>query len=462
MRKSIILILFIASLFSYGVEKPNVVILLVDDLGYADTSYMNKDVLVKTPNIDVLASQGIVFTRGYSASSVCSPSRYSLLTGRYHWRVDKLKKGVLLVDAPPVISQETYTIANMFKDNGYATACIGKWHLGFDREQRDSKVPPSEKFELRGGPCDRGFDYYFGTDVPNYPPYCFIENRHYTQSITEIFPLSSLPKSAIMNPRGVAWAPKNWKFEDILPTLLTKSLDFIQKSVQEKKPFFLYFAMTTPHHPVMPSSKFKGVSKLSPVFDSIIETDYAIGEVWKEINKLGIVDNTIIIFSADNGHGHETFEEFIGRGVNPAEPYRGKKGDHTEGGFRIPLVAVWKNHINSGVSDQLICHIDLYSTFAKILKFNLPKNAAPDSFNGSHIFLKNDLKTPVRKNLIAHGGRGVFTLLQGDYKYVERWNNSQLYNLEKDKKEMNNIIKESPEIALEMKSVMKKIINEKN
>ena len=389
-------------------EKPNIIFILTDDLGYGDVSCLNSEAKVVTPNIDELAQGGIIFTDAHSASSVCTPSRYGLLTGRYCWRT-QLKKHVLQTWDGPLIEQERLTIGKFLKQNGYNTACIGKWHLGWDWQSKDgSKMSDYGKLgdntcknvriqfggkidftkPINNGPVTKGFDYYFGDDVPNFPPYCFIENDRVLQ-----IPSIEKPDTIFGTPGPMA---KGWKLENVMPTITDKAVSYIKAlpgdgtfKKEKGKPFFLYLALTAPHTPIAPDNSFQGTSKAGLYGDYVQEADWAVGEILKALKEENMEDNTLVFFSSDNGSPGRDGTNMAGKirsvnrfGHNPSYIFKGIKTDAWEGGHHVPLIARWPHKIKQGtVSDQLVCLTDFMATCASILNKPLPKDAAEDSYS---------------------------------------------------------------------------------
>lgn len=375
-------------------KQPNIVVILADDLGYGDVGcYDPEHCRVPTPHIDQLASEGILFTDAHAGAALCTPSRYSLLTGRYSWR-SSLEEHVVRPYGSPLIAEDRLTLPKMLKEHGYYTACIGKWHLGFNwpLRQEDGSVEyaPDDTFiqqrygdlvfelPIKGGPTTRGFDEYFGVDLPNSPPYTFIENDRMTANPTD---------RKTINDR-VHWGPEGpmepgWRFDRVQPTLVDKAEDCIARCAEGDAPFFLYMPLTIPHEPIAPSEEFRGKSGISDVADLILETDAAVGRIMATLDAHGLTDNTLLIFTSDNGHcsytGIMPFQE-VGHRVGG--PYRGYKCNISEGGHRIPLVARWPGVIAPGrKSDALVCLSDWMATCATALGATLPDDAAEDSLD---------------------------------------------------------------------------------
>jgi len=280
-------------------QYPNIVIIYADDLGYGDISCQNSESKIKTPNIDKLAHDGIRFTDAHSAAAICTPSRYSLLTGRYCWRTE-LQKGVLWSWDKPLISEERVTLPKMLKEIGYGTAAIGKWHLGWNWPTTDNISAKENNGEnvnysqpITGGPNDYGFDYYFGDDVPNFPPYAFIENDMVTKIPTVIKPDSLFGEKGLM--------VKDWSLEQVMPEITRKAISYINKASEQGQPFFLYFPLTAPHDPIAPTKQFKGTSQAGLYGDYVQEIDWTVGQILEALERKNLDENTLVIFTSDNG-----------------------------------------------------------------------------------------------------------------------------------------------------------------
>ena len=450
---------------------PNIVLILADDLGYGDVKCLNPEGKIATPCIDRLASQGMIFTDAHSGSSLCSPTRYGILTGRYCWRT-WLRYGVVGPYGSPLIAADTLTVPELLKKRGYHTACIGKWHLGLSWS-KVGKVPDFTK-PIANGPTTRGFDSYFGVDLPNMPPYCFIENDR-----TVGIPSGTLPtpKLAIVPVPGPA--VPNWKLEEILPTLSRRAVKYIESRAVDKKPFFLYLPLTSPHEPVAPTAEWQGKSGMHPVADFIMETDAVVGDVLHAIDRSGLADNTLVIFASDNGHAPYNGErELAAHGHHVSGPYRGFKADIWDGGHRIPFVARWPEKVKPGSHcSDTICLTDLMATIAAILGESLPDNAGVDSVN----FLPDLLGTaegPAREAVVHQSGVGSLAIRQGKWKLEfcpgsGGWTSPtnaqgvkqslpavQLYDMTQDIAERVNVQAKHPEIVKQLTALMKKYISE--
>ena len=492
-------------------KKPNIVYFFVDDMGYGDASCLNPDGKIKTPNIDRLAAEGMKFTDAHSSSAVCSPSRYSVLTGRYNWR-STLQKGIVDVYGDALISEDRMTVPGFLKPHGYHSACIGKWHLGqswdFDADKdtfhaptgygkhddtlaADREATPEEQARWQeafskptlGGPTARGFDTYFGVDVPNWPPYCFIENDR-----TVGIPSEWLPQRLCGDNLASHLGPAMpyWHFEQLLPTWAKKADQYITDRAAVDEPFFLYMPMTSPHTPLSVNKRFMGSSGLNNLYaDLVIETDHVFGQVLESLEKNGIADNTLVIFASDNGcanyigvkeyshgHGEQALEP---QGHFPSGPYRGYKSDAWDGGHRIPCIARWPGVIEPGCeSDQLVCLSDLMATCAEIVGDPLADTAGEDSVSMLPLF--KDQTATIRDHIVHHSINGKFSIRDKQWKLVlcpgsGGWSEPidreaakeglplvQLYDMQKDPGETTNLHAQEPERVKAMLALLKQLV----
>ncbi len=483
---------------------PNIVYILADDMGYGDVSGLNPDSKISTPNLDRLALEGITFTDAHSGSAVCTPTRYGILTGRYCWR-SPLKSSVLWPWDGPLIEPGQLTVGGYLQQHGYTTACIGKWHLGWDwatldgsemneeiplgkwdpaiRGALDEKIDFSA--EINNGPITRGFDYYFGDDVPNFPPYCFIENNR-----TIGLPSIDKPDTMYGNP-GIML--EGWKLEEVMPALTRKAVEYIKAGAGEglykrdrDKPFFLYFPLTAPHTPIAPTVDFQGKSQAGAYGDFVQEVDWTVGEVMKALEEAGLAENTLLIFTSDNGSPGRDGTNMGGLtssvrayGHNPSYVFSGIKADIWEGGHHVPFFARWPGKILSGSeSDEIICHTDLLATCAAILDKPLPNNAGEDSYNILPALQGEHHEKPIREATVHHSIDGSFAIRQGKWKLEicagsggwSKPGNSmakdmglpeiQLYDLSTDMKEENNLYDQYPGIVEDLSSLLQKYRDE--
>jgi arylsulfatase A len=412
---------------------------------------------------------------------VCSPTRYGILTGRYCWR-SRLKKGVLVPWDKPLIEQGRLTVAQLFRDAGYRTACIGKWHLGWDWPTRDGEPLNSRSTgasvdftkPIGGGPTTVGFDYYFGDDVPNYQPYCFIENDRTVGIPTEMKPDSMFGHAGVML--------EGWELEAVMPTLTEKAVEYVQTHARdpEGKPFFLYFPLTAPHTPIAPAEEFRGRSQAGAYGDYVAQVDHSVGEVLRALERSGAADNTLVIFTSDNGSPGRDGTDMSGRinsvrryGHNPSRPWRGIKSDAWDGGHRVPFIARWPGRIPAGrVTAELICQVDFMATVAAILGEQLPANAGEDSHNLLPVLHGETLDQPLREAVIHHSGQGLFCVRQGKWKLILGLGaggfsgpifppkpgepKGQLYDLHADPAEENNVYDQHPEIVQKLTELLER------
>jgi arylsulfatase A-like enzyme len=491
-----------AQAFAATENKPNIVVILADDLGYGDVQCYNPERgKIPTPNIDRLASQGMRFTDAHSSSGVCSPSRYTLLTGRYHWRT-RLQSGIVGVFGEPLIAPERMTIGTLAKQKGYRTAAIGKWHLGWDwpvsQEQRsllqaasepgkDDEARPATKKgavpterqrtdwqeifskPIAGGPTARGFDTYFGTDVPNWPPFCFIENNR-----TVGIPMEFLPRQLVDNNQASRQGPalKDWKLEEILPALGERAVAFIAEAAKKPEAFLLYMPLTSPHTPIAVTPEWKRKSGLNLYADFVMQTDAVVGRVLDALEKSGAAGNTLVVFTSDNGFAPRAgAKELEAKGHFPSGSLRGYKADAWEGGHRVPFIVRWPGVVKSGSQcRQLVAQADLLRTFADLLATTLPDAAGEDSFSLMPLLRGED--KPIREHAVSAAMSGVPAVRLGSWKYIAApgsggWGKGgdqtqpvQLYNLADDLGETNNLAAAMPEKVAQMKTFLEKLITD--
>jgi arylsulfatase A len=481
---------------------PNVIFIYADDLGYGDLSCYGAT-KIKTPNLDKLANEGIRFTNGHCTSATCTPSRYALLTGEYPWR--KAGTGILPGDAALIIPTNQITLPKLFKQAGYATAIIGKWHLGLGEQ-----VTKNWNEEIKPGPNEVGFDYSFiFPATADRVPTVFMENHkvialdpsdpievNYKDKVgndptgkehPELLKLKSSPgqghDNTIINGIGrigymTGGQKARWVDEEVSTTFLTKAKEYIEKN--SSKPFFLYFTLTEPHVPRMPATMFRGKSGLGLRGDAILQLDWTIGEIMKQLKASGIADNTMVVFSSDNGpvldDGYQDEAVTMLNGHTPNGNLRGGKYSVLEAGTRIPFILNWPAGIQPKVTSSLVCQIDMIASFSKLLNQSVPKNEALDSQNTLDLFLGKSEKG--RTILIEQGGNvmgkgGTLAIIKDDWKFIpqnegmtydqlvgiETGNNiePQLYNLKEDIGEKVNLAKKYPDKIKELEALLQKI-----
>ena len=434
------------------VQKPNIIYILCDDLGYGDVQCLNPERgKIATPNMDKLASQGMTFTNTHSSSSVCTPTRYGIMTGRYNWRTH-LQSGVLNGYSEPLIDAARLTVPALLRQNGYTTGMIGKWHLGMDIP----KDVPSPT--ITNGPIARGFDTYFGISASlDMPPFAFIENDHFTE------PLTTTKKFQRTGP-----AAASFEAMDVLPTVTKKAVDYIHTQSKTGKPFFLYLPLNSPHTPILPTKEWQGKSGISPYGDFVMQTDWTIGQILDAIDAAGILSNTLVILTSDNGCSKAAnIPQLQSKGHFPSAWFRGSKADLWDGGHRIPFIVQWPATVAAGSTcDQLVCLTDLMATCADLVGTKLPDNAGEDSFSFLQA-LKGKQIVSTRAGVIHHSIPGYFSYRQGKWKLLLSkgsggWSSptekemavgsdeAQLYDMEKDPGETNNLYKTQPEIVAQL------------
>ncbi|GAB5555253.1 MAG: arylsulfatase [Saprospiraceae bacterium] len=469
-------------------KSPNIIVILLDDLGYGDFSIYAEANKIKTPHIDQIAKEGIYFTDAHTPSSVCTPTRYGLLTGRYNWR-SRLKNGVLTGKSKALIPNDRTTIASILQSSGYHTAFIGKWHLGWDWALRAKQDTTGEGWNssdfdfidfakpVTNTPNDLGFDYSYGhSGSLDMAPYVYVENGQAT----------ALPDTVTVNTGKYSWwreGPTSPDFihEQVTPNFFEKGIQYIQEQSEEPNPFFLYLPMPSPHTPILPTQKWQGSSGLNPYADFVLMIDDYIGQIAATLETQGIAKETLLIITSDNGCSPAAkMEELIAQAHYPSGEFRGHKADIFEGGHRVPFIARWPAKIKAGsVTDQTICLTDLMATFSAIVGYDLQDNEGEDSYNLLPILENNALDKTIRPATVHHSINGSFAIRQGHWKLImcpgsggwsfPRPQNKavidtlppvQLYNLENDPGESTNLEAESPEKVKELKALLVQYIKE--
>lgn len=481
--------------------RPNVVVFFVDDMGYGDVSCLNPNGRIFTPNFDRLAAEGGTFTDAHSTSAVCSPSRYGVLTGRYNWRTT-LQSGIVRHYGDPLIAEDRLTVASFLKAHGYHTACIGKWHLGmgWDFEVTHEFKPDEDRYNARpypgnppvtdetrsiwqeafskpttGGPTTRGFDRYYGVDVPNWPPYCYIEDDRTVGVPSEYLPPRLLGNNQASTPGP---AMPYWHFEQLLPTWAEKTDAYIEERSATGEPFFLYLPMTSPHTPLAVNAEWIGKSGLDNLYaDLVIETDDVFGRVLDSLDRHGVADDTLVLFTSDNGCAHYIGAEAMeAQGHHPSAHFRGYKSDAWDGGHRVPCIARWPGRIAPNTEcDQLVCLVDLLATCADIVGDTLPDTAGEDSVSWLPLFEGRD--EPVRTHCVHHSLQGKFAIRDERWKLVlcpgsGGWAKNdaeaaaeglpivQLYDMAEDPGETRNLEHEERDRVKKMIRLLERLVND--
>lgn len=477
MKNNRIFIAFFGSVFCFALlgistitsgmnqQDPNIVFIMCDDLGYGEISALNVHPdkgRIETPNIDQLASEGMIFTDMHSGSSVCTPTRYGLLTGRYAWRT-KLQSGVVQGHAPCLIDDQTLTIAEMLKKMGYHTGIVGKWHLNYiytdpssgEKLAEKYKIGPPVNCKIKDGPLDHGFDYFYG--------------YHHSRDM----------QTVCENNQVIARKPTI----TMLPGIEAKAVDFINKHADAAKsgtPFFLYVPLSSPHSPVVPTEEWQNKSGLNEHADFVMQTDHTVGQIIRAIDNAGIRENTLIVFTSDNGTSGPTsnISELNQMGHYPSWILRGSKADIWDGGHRVPFIVRWPAVIEADSrSPELQCFTDFMPTVADIVGCKLPDEAAADGFSYKRT-LQGKKQRKKRSAVIHHSIRGKFAIRKGKWKLVlcpgsggwtapkdsEAKENGlpdiQLYNMEADIGEQENLYTEYPDVVEELLIILNRIVDE--
>ena len=472
--------------------KPNIIYILCDDLGYGDVKCLNPQGKIPTPHLDKLAAAGMYFTDVHSSSSVCSPTRYGIMTGRYNWRT-KLQSGVLGGLSPRLIEPGRLTVAQLLKNNGYHTAAIGKWHLGMDWVKKEGKTVAELNVEsadqihnvdyaqpIKNGPNAVGFDYYYGISASlDMVPYTFIENDRVTKlpTVDKDFPmfLGRAQGKCRLGP-----AAPDFEVEDVLPTLTTKAIGYVKSRAAEAKagkPFFLYLPLASPHTPIAPTKEWQGKSGLNFYADFVMQTDAAIGQLLAELDKQALAENTLVIVTSDNGCSPQAdFPALLAKGHNPSYEFRGHKADIFDGGHRVPFLVRWPARVKAGtLSQQLLCLTDFMATAAEIIGAKPPDNAAEDSVSFLPALL-GTAKASLREALVHHSINGSFAIRQGNWKLAlcresGGWSDPrpgtpkatalppvQLFDLDKDIGEQINVQDKHPEVVARLTKLLEKYV----
>ena len=483
-----------AKLRAAATKRPNIVVIYVDDLGYGDVGCYGAT-KVKTPNIDALASEGLRFTNAHSPSATCTPSRYAMLTGEYAWR--QKGTGIARGDARMIIRPDRTTLPSVMQRAGYTTGVVGKWHLGLGAQGRELNW----NVDIKPGPLDIGFDYCFLIPATgDRVPCVYMENRRVVgldpkdpikvsfgkpvgdeptgkdhPELLKMHPSHGHNQTIINGISRIGYMSggkaARWVDEDIADVITGKAKDFIEK--HRDKPFFLYFSTHDIHVPRVPHPRFAGKSGLGPRGDVIVQLDFCTGEILKTLDRLKLAENTLVIFTSDNGpvvddgYRDKAVEKLNGH--KPSGPLRGGKYSAFDAGTRVPFIVRWPGRVKTGLSDALVCQIDFMASFAALTGRNLALDDAPDSFDILAALLG---KSPVgRDHLVEHAR--CLSLIRGNWKYIEpgkgpKINKNtntelgtdpqpQLYNLKNDLGEKHNVASEHPEVVKELADLLKKI-----
>lgn len=467
--------------------QPNIVLILADDLGYGDLSSQNPNSKIRTPRLDSLASQGMRLSSAHAPSALCTPTRYSIMTGQFCWR-SRLKSGVLNMWDEPLLAPERLTLPGMLRGNGYATGCFGKWHLGLSwpfigaiPSGFDTTVKPTDldwSRRIGGGPVDHGFDYFFGINLANQPPYAYIQNDRIVGVPTAQYGTVTGLQSHWAGP-GVP----GWDWTQVAPTIVSNAVDWLQQRSDQTpaRPFFLYLALPGPHQPIAPTAEFQGTSQAGIYGDYVQELDAAVGQVLDALDAAGVANNTLLIFTSDNGPDEFTYQRLQQYGHSSMGALRGIKNDLWEGGHRVPFIARWPGIIAAGsASSQVICLVDLMRTAADLLGVQLPVNAAEDSVSFLPVLL-GTATAPPRSSLILESGPGEMGVWTNNWMFIDfptgdghvpelepLWFKQSrgyaltnpypgiLYNLSQDLAEGANLYQSQPALVVQLQTSLRK------
>lgn len=490
--------------------QPNIVVVLADDLGYGDVSCNNPQSKITTPHLDRLAAEGMRFTDAHTPSAVCTPTRYGMLTGRYSWRT-RMKSGVLDGFSPPLIEPGRVTVASLLRQHGYATACVGKWHLGLQWTRRDGTLETADRAETRGvrvgadidyekpftgGPLALGFEEFFGISASlNMSPFCYLQGDR-------VLRLPVLPQERMRDANFAAtdegMRSPDFTIRSVMPRFAGEAVAFIERqaAAPRRRPFFLYAPLSSPHLPVVVNDEYRGKSKAGEYGDFVLETDAFLGALLDALDRTGLAKDTLVLFTSDNGGLYHYWDakeaddvklyKIGGRAAHIREfghqgnaHLRGTKADIWEGGHRVPFIVRWPGKTPAGtVSRELVELNDLLATAADVVGAKLPSGAGPDSRSLLPALLNAKPATPVRDFAVHHSFTGVFAIRQGPWKLIPNHRGSggfsqpreidptiaggppgQLYNLESDPSETRNVYAEHPEIVERLTKRLKSIQN---
>jgi arylsulfatase A-like enzyme len=470
-----------------SVSRPNILVIMADDMGFGDVNALNSASKIPTPNLDRLAGESMAFTDAHSPSAVCTPTRYALITGRYCWRT-KLTRGVLGGYSPPLIDEDRSTIATLLHENGYSTHGVGKWHLGMELPMLKGKSTDGKKWDgdpgvdfkgtITDSPIHHGFDSYFGVSASlDMAPYVYIRDDHFNQ-------VPTLQQKRVGFPHFVRQGPRSEEFviDEVLDRLTTEAVKIVKDHANNEKPFFLYLPLTAPHKPTQPHERFRGKTGLNEYGDFVAQVDWTVGQVLNALDETGITDNTVVFFTSDNGSymyryddpnkkdhvDDATIQGYRAEHHRPNGPFRGTKADVWEAGHHLPFFVRWPGQVEPGSQcDETICHTDIYATCAAIVGAKLDNTQAEDSCSLLPL-LRQEPGAKRGAHVINHSANGMFAIRDGKWKLV-LGNGSggrekprgkpferpyQLFDLSKDIGETTNVIEDHPEIAKRLEKIV--------
>lgn len=455
-------------------RKPNIVYILADDMGYGDLSCLNENSKIHTQHLDWMAEEGMRFTDAHATSAICTPSRYSILTGRYNWR-SSLKRGALWGYSPPLIEPGRMTVASFLKRQGYHTTMIGKWHLGWNWTTTDGRPVDADGSNVdftgpvSNGPGEYGFDHSLAISASlDIPPYVYVEDGRVT---------APPDRETVDNGKFTWWRKgptgSDFRHEEVLPWFTRRAVETIENRAESGNPFFLYLPLPAPHTPILPTSEFRGESGTNPYGDFCLQVDDTVGQVMDALERSGVAKDTVLIFASDNGCAPavdlEQLKEF---GHDPCHVFRGHKADIYEGGHRIPLLVRWPEEISPGcVCGETVCLADLLATCADIVGAELPDDAGEDSVSHLPLWRGREMDRSLREATVHSSLDGSFSIRRGRWKLemcagsggwsyprpgpeCEGLPPVQLYDLQADIGERVNLYDQHPEVVEELKALL--------
>lgn len=464
-----VVVLFITCSSDHENKLPNIIYILADDLGVGDVSCYNAQSKIITPNIDALADNGILFQDAHSGSAVCTPTRYGVLTGRYAWRT-RVKQGVLWSWDEALIDSNMLTVADILHQSDYHTACVGKWHLGLGWQKGNSTY--DVRLPLKESPLNNGFDYFFGiTASLDIPPYVYIENNQSTSQQIDTIEANSGKGFWRKGPIG-----HDFEMEDVLPRFTRKAIQYIDSKKSSDQPFFLYFPLPAPHTPILPTEPFRGKSNTNEYGDFVLMVDDLVGQIMETLKANGQYDNTLVIFTSDNGCSPMAdFDELARVDHHPSYVYRGHKADIFEGGHRVPFIVHWPEKVKSRQRvSGLVCLTDLLATCADLTGYTLDEASGVDSYSFLPVMNDQSLERP---SIVHHSINGSFALRRDQWKlifapgsggwsaplpaiaYTDGLPQLQLYDVQSDPGENNNLVEEHPDVVKALTEEMNRIIS---
>ena len=459
-------------------DRPSIIVVLADDMGFGDVRALNPDSKIPTPNLDALAASGMTFVDAHTPSSVCTPTRYGLLTGRYAWR-GSLKRGVLDGYGEPLIEAGRPTVASFLKGHGYHTGMVGKWHLGLGFARGSEREEIDFGRGVGDGPHTRGFDFSFIIPASlDFPPYVYIRNGQITRR-TVLQSAQSFPAFMRHGPIGTDLDP-----EKTLDDILGEAVGYLEERARHDTPFFLYVPLTAPHKPVLPARRFVGATSLGPYGDFIVQVDWTVGQLLAALEGQGLAENTLFVYTSDNGsfmyrrnepdaedHVQDSRIQAYRASHHTANgPWRGTKADIWEAGHRVPFFVRWPGVVTPGSrSDVTVCLTDVFATVAEIVGVSVPEDTAEDSFSLLPL-LRGESERFKRAPVIHHSARGMFGIRDGRWKLVAGNGSGgreepkgepfgrpyQLFDLEADPSETRDRLSEEPDVASRLEATLER------